>query len=162
MKKLIGLNIVLVLALAFTVNNEASAKTKRKKRTSIKRSTSSVSKNNKFKRPPMKGSGPIPKKVWFKWMKQDLSQEMCRDDSYLRTCFKMKKKSCVQAMKSEMNNCWSKQSIRWRQRKVKPRQEGVIMGRNLGQCTGVRIEKKFKKRKVKSDQCRYMGRWMGR
>ena len=125
------------------------------------RGVASVS-SKKTKLKKLRGSGPIPKQVWFKWMKGDLSSEMCEPGSYTLTCFGLKKKSCERAYESAIQTCWSRESARWRMSKVRPREEGVMMGYFLGQCAGKRIEGQFKRQKKKSNECNYMNQWMGR
>ncbi len=150
--------------LQFPTADAKVAKTQNRKskktRSREKRKPASVQKTKKEIRIP--GAGPIPKKIWLSWYKKDLSQEMCEDQSYLRTCFPMSQKKCEKIMKREISTCWGREMIYWRQAKIRPRQEGVIMGYRLGQCAGTSIETKYKKHKFKNNQCKYMDEWMGK
>lgn len=139
----------------FSVVPESEAKIKSRQLSSLQKATMVPSVS-------MPGSGPLPKQTWFSWLRSDLSEDMCRDGSYLRTCFSFNEKTCITAMQSELTTCWSRETIYLRQDQIRPRDEGVRVAYQIGQCAGSKIEKRFRQTKLKNQQCSEMQKWMGR
>ena len=93
---------------------------------------------------------PISKSLWQGQMKENLSNQFCREDAYYIYCLGLSKKECEKNLIAQFDNCFLKAKV---PSDVKHIKESIYFGMKIGFCLGDGMEAKYKLQKSKDEKC---------
>lgn len=99
------------------------------------------------------GCKQISRKSWISEMRKKAPQELCKDGTYFRVCFKVTRQECEAAIEAATATCLEKYRSQIPRTLMQP-QDGRKWGQKVGACAGSAYDKKMVAKQQLTAKCR--------